>query len=306
MTSVAAGETFQVRARAFWAWADDRLNPFLVKEARQLVRSKAVAGGQFLLLLALMGLVVAGVARIGGDDGNRMAGLVVFTPIHGAWCAVCIYLIPLYVGVRMACECTHAEGLDMLRGMTVPASRIVLGKWLSGFLLGILALSVFAPFLTLCYFLRGISLGMVLASVWVGCLQMAVGTLLALYAGSNGRGWAIKIAIALCYVLLSTCLVAVSASVVFIPFGGRMPGLWFGGMTAVSVGALVLGLVAYGLAVGSVKILLADTYARRYALERRAGAAGYWLGAKLRQAMRPAALPAKTGENKDSDSRRQP
>lgn len=259
MTAFAPGADLRARVRAFLEEADDRLNPFVVKEARQLVRSRAVVGGLHLLLGSFLVLMAWRTASV-HEDG-RHAGEVAFSIFQAGLALVCVYGIPLYVGVRMAAERTSMEGMDLLRGTTMDPSAVVLGKWFSGLLLGLLAVSAAAPFIALCYFLRGVSLAMLFQSLWMDGLLLAVGTQFALLIGSVGKGWGIKIFGALLYVVLSPCVAGITAGIAMANRpSGAGAGMWVWTVVA-SVLAAVAWAIAWGLSLVAMQsATLASAY----------------------------------------------
>lgn len=258
-----------MNASAWLDSVDDRLNPVLVKEARQLVRSRAVVGCQWAMLAvvpAAMGLVQlwANAPSAAADDG-RAVGLRMFAVCQGILALVCLYGVPLYVGVRMAAERTSQEGMDMLRFTGVSAQKIILGKWCSGLMVALLAGSACAPFIAACYFFRGVGVGMMLVALLTDLVLASVTAQIGLFIGALGSGWGLKILGAVLFVLLSPCVACMTGSSVFTAN--------FGGMAAIGIFVVVLafgGAVAwavfYGLAVVSLHASLRASRAGRGAV----------------------------------------
>lgn len=231
---------------------DDRLNPFLVKEARQLVRSKVVAGGQWVLLLAMLVATLAVGFLTGEGDAGRHTGMVLFGIVQGVLGLVCLYGVPLYVGVRMACERVSQEGMDMLRGTSLSPQSVIFGKWCVGLFIALLACSACAPFMAACYFFRGVSVSMVLVAFACNLAMTATTTLIGLFIGSLGAGWLPKIIGAVAYLVFSPCVSCMGTGLgMAINRGGAGSAMWFifGGFL---VACLVIGAVFYGLTVVSL------------------------------------------------------
>lgn len=236
--------------QAFVKRADDFLNPFVVKEARQAVRSRAVAWGLHAVLIVLAVILTLGMSGL-SDNGGRGHGVETFVACQALLVLVCVYCIPLYVGVRMACETTSQTGMDLLRGLMVSPARMALGKWYSGMLVGLLAMSAFAPFLTMCYFLRGVSMVMVAAALWVGMLQLAVATQVAVLIGSLGSRWILKVIGTVIYLVVSLCPASISSGIVHIGMSGSAVALPIAVCVTTAV-AVAAWLAAYGCSVASM------------------------------------------------------
>ena len=153
---------------------DDWLNPIAVKELRQAVQARLIAG---LLLLFLVGLLVttmalaSGRGRYGTDYEGTGGG--VFIVLYGILVGTCVGLVPLYCGGRLMAERTGAHA-DLLFATALRPRSIVWGKFSSGLILIVLIYSACAPFLTLTYLLRGIDLSAVFFLLGIGFLLSAL------------------------------------------------------------------------------------------------------------------------------------
>jgi hypothetical protein len=136
----------------------DRINPIVVREARQAVRSKAVFAALWLLLIALV--VVTGTFALFSDltdSASEARGDELFLRMNAVVMVLCVVFVPIYTAWRFAGEHTGAAA-DLLHTTTVRPSSIVWGKLLVAMMVALLMFSAAAPFLTLTYLFRGIDL----------------------------------------------------------------------------------------------------------------------------------------------------
>ena len=157
----------------------DRMNPIVVREARQAVRSKAVFAALWLLLIALVG--VTGTFALLSDataSASEARGDDLFAQVNGVVMVLCVVFVPIYTAWRFAGEHTGARA-DLLHTTTVKPSSIVWGKLVVALMVALLMFSAAAPFLTLTYLFRGIDLATIL---FVVCIDL-VGLLVAAQAG---------------------------------------------------------------------------------------------------------------------------
>lgn len=135
-------------------WQD--LNPVVVKELRQAVRSWYVSGGLLLFLLVLSIYILAFMANqsatipVGGGFGAEVFQILI-TALSGA----CLLFIPAYTGTRLALE-RQDTNLDLLYVSTLSPGRIVRGKLFCGIYLAVLFFSACLPFIVLTNYMRGI------------------------------------------------------------------------------------------------------------------------------------------------------
>lgn len=167
----------------FLAWADDRLNPIVVKELRQAVQGRFVAA--VLHLLLIMQVMIITTYLLSGEietvnlTSSRGKGNEIFSWIFGFLLFATIVVLPLFVAVRLSLE-RMGDALSLLFISTLPPRRIISGIFLANLGLILLLFSACLPFVFFTYFLRGIDLpsilvilvgGFVIASV---CLQGAI------------------------------------------------------------------------------------------------------------------------------------
>ena len=150
------------------------MNPYLVKELRQLTRSKTVSGGLVLLLfgqLAVAALVAPAVLRNGDPDAVDALGAIllgVFGGILGL--ALCVVL-PVAVFGRFVAENPKGRASVELATAAPPAAAVD-GKLRAGFVLAAALVAGSLPFQLLCVALRGVDFVAVLfhcASMLLAC-----------------------------------------------------------------------------------------------------------------------------------------
>lgn len=160
-------------------YLDERMNPIVVKEVRQAVRSRFVTATLMLFLIAQ--LFMLGIFLLARSDvqQNFYAGRSVFLFLQGTLLATCLFFVPLYVGARLAAERLDSNA-DLLFITTLRPSSIIWGKWLAGCLIAMVIFSACAPFMVLTYLLRGVdlpSIGLVLGMdvlLMVVAIQLAI------------------------------------------------------------------------------------------------------------------------------------
>lgn len=186
---------------AAWSWArlfdalDDMANPIVVKELRQAVQSRLVAGALFLFLagqLFCLGavLLVQGSPR-GTEEIDFRAGRAVFIALQAILLGTSMLFVPLYAGLRLAGERAETN-VDLLFISTLGPGSIILGKFLSAVALIGLIFSACAPFMTFTYLLRGIDIPTILAVLIVDAVAVLLGTQVCLLLASVGVNRAVK------------------------------------------------------------------------------------------------------------------
>lgn len=144
-------------------WLDDRVNPIVVKEARQAVRSAAVVAA-ISITLAILLCVSAGVIIYDSAGGLRARGAELFAILNACVMVLCVLFVPIYTAVRLAGERT-GNSADLLYVTTISPASIVWGKLVVAMMIATLFFSVAAPFLVLTYLFRGIDLPTIVAVI---------------------------------------------------------------------------------------------------------------------------------------------
>ncbi|MEI6808952.1 MAG: hypothetical protein WCN95_09520, partial [bacterium] len=150
------------------------LNPVLVKELRQAVRSNFVVAAMCLLVLTQ--LITTGVALGNADmaiasygffNQGQQTFMIMLSILSGG----CLFFIPAYCGFRLAVE--RAPGnVDLLFITSITPWTAIRGKMLSGVVLAILFFSTSAPFMVLTYLMRGIDIPTMLIALGVAFLYV--------------------------------------------------------------------------------------------------------------------------------------
>jgi hypothetical protein len=231
----------------FRQWREWELNPVVVKELRQAVRSWAVTGTLMLFLavlfctsvafLIMQGFGLGSQYRVGGELFQAFAAILSFASL---------LFIPLYVGVRLSVE-RQESNLDLLYITTLTPEQIIRGKFLCGAYMAVLFYSACMPFMAFTNLLRGVDLPTVafilLCLFLVICAALQVGIFIACLPVSR----VMKILAALCAVVLlfpmTFALIQVSFGVMRSGVGTMMGGLRFWTGFFVSVGGIAGAVV---------------------------------------------------------------
>ena len=167
-------------------WLDDRLNPIVVKELRQAVKSRLVVSILMLFLgiqLFLLGIFLVKREAQGdmGADWNAGNEAFIIQQIILLWTIAII--IPAYAAVRLGAERSD-QNVDLMFSSTLSPSSIIWGKFFATLLLGMLVFSTCAPFMTFTYLLRGIDIPTILFSLGMDLLVMLFNIMFALFLAS--------------------------------------------------------------------------------------------------------------------------
>jgi hypothetical protein len=162
-------------------WQD--LNPIVVKELRQAVRSWFVSGVLLLFLCVLLIYTLSFMAsRAAVQAPSEGLGAEVFQVLIMILSGACLLFIPGYTGLRLALE-RQETNLDLLYITTLSPGRIVRGKMLCGIYLTLLFFSVCLPFIVLTNYMRGvdwITIGLTLLLLFfLVCLSVQLAIFLA-------------------------------------------------------------------------------------------------------------------------------
>jgi hypothetical protein len=266
----------------------DRMNPIVVKEARQAVNSRMVSGALLLFLgvqLTVMLLMLTGRSLPGEAELDLRVGRQVFTFVQGVLLGACILLIPLMTGGRLAVERSDAR-VDLLFITSLSPRAIVFGKLATAAALALLMFSACAPFMAFAYVLRGLDVPTIFVVLTSDFILVLFATMLALFLASipATRGFRIFLGIfgfiGMCY--LTGGMLTVTSE--FLERGvGADPSGWefwggFGGMAAAALGIIGL-LFVWSVALISPHAANRAVAVRAYTLAFWAAAAaglGYW------------------------------
>ncbi len=165
-------------------WLGDRLNPILVKETRQALKSRQFVITFGLLLLCGWGWTILGVAMMGENAWRGTQGDDMFLGYY------CILTFPLLVIVPFGAFRSLAgeqedRTYELMSITTLGPRQIIRGKLGSAVLQMLVYLSAISPCLAFTYMLRGIDLPTILfsfcytilASLGLAVIGLFVGTI---------------------------------------------------------------------------------------------------------------------------------
>ncbi len=149
---------------AFGERLADRVNPIVVKELRQHLRTRTFWVFFSLMLLACLGISL--VAFVAAEDSEKV-GAVTFFAFYVALSAVQHFVIP-YTAYRSMAREQEDETWVLLSLTGLGPRRILAGKLTSFMLQGLLYASAAAPFLLFSYYLNGIDLPTIALAITLG------------------------------------------------------------------------------------------------------------------------------------------
>ncbi|HEX4622564.1 MAG TPA: ABC transporter permease [Myxococcaceae bacterium] len=172
-----------VRARHWLQVASERLNPIVIKEVRQGLRTKAfwVFFGLMLAACLVIAMVAFGTTQNGTlDASGQLFFFAFFVPL-----AVVSFLLVPYSAYRSLAREREDDTWVLLTLTGLGARKILRGKLVSALLQALLYASAAAPFVLFSYFLNGIDLPTILITLGLGlaytiflvCLSVSAATL---------------------------------------------------------------------------------------------------------------------------------
>lgn len=153
--------------------------PILVKELRQAMRNRLV----IWILMLLLGAFVFGsgflmsMAKMGTLSTTIKAGTMApagpayFQILFTGFVVPIFLFVPLYVSGNLISEKSNGT-LELIATTTLSEHQIVFGKVASGLGLGLFYLALVVPFFLLAFFMRGIDLVAILATVLMSALML--------------------------------------------------------------------------------------------------------------------------------------
>ena len=252
----AAPRGLAAAVEAFLGTVSERLNPILVKETRQSLKSRQFVVTFFLLLIAGWIWSLAGVALMGQEVLYGTKGAEVF------WGYYCILAFPLLIIVPFGAFRSLAveqedRTYELLSITDLNPRQIVSGKLGSAVVQMTVYLSAIAPCLAFTYMLRGIDFPTILFMVFyavVGSLSLSV---ISLLAGTLTREkhWQVVVSVLLIIGLFWVFIIYVTwfTSVVmfFVVLSFYEPVFWQGNAAFMTAVASFFVLVFYA-AVGQI------------------------------------------------------
>ena len=175
-------------------WMDQRMNPIVVKEVRQAVRSRFVVGTLMTLLVVLVvivGIVIASLS-LSNRFTNTDNGAELFFVVLAILAGFTAFFVPLYTGVRFHSE-RNDSNTDLLFITTIKPRTIINGKVQIGIMLLMLLFSLCLPFMTFSYLLQGIDLPTIFCIITVAFAGIVALIYLMLFIACIPSGRLIKI-----------------------------------------------------------------------------------------------------------------
>jgi hypothetical protein len=220
----------------------DRINPILVKETRQALKSRQFMVSFGLLLLTSLVVSFAGIALVGPAIDYAPAGGQFFTA-YFAILAVAVFVVVPFGAYRSLASEQEERTYELLSITTLRPRQIVAGKLLSAVLQMLLYYSAIAPFMTFTYLLKGIdvvTISLVLVYSFLASLAFAMaGLLLATFA--RRKAFQVFLSVAIIGGLILVTIGSVALLIEMISFGAMTgtviyePGFWLGMAAFVTV-----------------------------------------------------------------------
>ncbi len=195
------------RWERFEAWLgrqSDRLNPILVKEARQALRSRQFTTTFFLMLAAGWTWSIMGLALLGPAAYYNATGPDMFYVYYMILTAPLIIVIPYFAYNSLASE-RHDRTYELVSITALGATKILVGKLCGIGMQMVVYLSALFPCLAFTYLLRGLDIFSVMLAVAYTCLlslgMAMLGLLLATLSPPRQRHiiQGVVFAVVLCY-----------------------------------------------------------------------------------------------------------
>lgn len=185
-----------VRRLAQWA---DRLNPILVKEARQALKSRQFLATFSLVLLCAWGWSLIGVALLGPTMRYTAQGHTIFLGYFFILGAALWVIIP-FSAFRSLAQERDDRTMELLTITNLTPRQIVAGKLATALLQMIVYLSALAPCLAFTYLLRGIDVVTILLLTGYAVIGCVLLSLVGLVLAATVRGRTGQVALSLVFV----------------------------------------------------------------------------------------------------------
>jgi hypothetical protein len=229
-----------------WRRLPPGINPIVVKELRQAVRSRFVAGLLlFFLAVELFGIGTMLMFRGARRGSNLYLGRDMFQMLFFMLSVACVCFVPLYAGIRMGLE-RWDNNLDLLFITTIKPRAIIRGKLFAANAITLLLFAAAAPFMSFSYLLRGVDLPSVFIALGLVLVYVVGATQLALFLACLPTGRVFKIVLALVAVggafMATFSMNAVGWGLVRAGVGSRSRSLDFWLVAVSTLGGLWLGV----------------------------------------------------------------
>jgi hypothetical protein len=240
---------------------DDLLNPIVVKELRQAVRSRFVSGLLILLLIVQLAVVALYVMFRPAESASFSEGREINAVLYGILVFSCILFVPLYAGVRLAWERSETQ-MDLMYTTTISPGAIVRGKLFGAAAITILIYSACVPFMAFTYLLRGVDLPMVFFMLAIGFIEVLAAAQLAIFVACIPTSRLLKVFLGLAAFMglwIWAGMGAAGLPQVFLRSGIIYSGwqFWASALTALALAAMAMGFL-YILSVAVISPPSAD------------------------------------------------
>ena len=169
-----------------WLWASERVNPIVVKEVRQSLKSKQFTISFGLTLIAAVSWTLIAISMMVPRIFYLPAGVPLLAGYFCILAAPLMVIIPLVAFLSLTAE-TEDSTFELLSISALSAQQIVYGKMASACVQILLYLSALAPSIVLTYLLRGVGLNSILLLLgWTVILSIAE-TALGMLLGAIAR-----------------------------------------------------------------------------------------------------------------------
>ena len=187
----------------FTEWSSEQLNPILVKETRQALKSRQFAWTFFLLLLAVVVVTLFGMTVWGNAD-DRMGPRLLYGYLV-------ILGLPLGIIIPFATFRSLVSEFDdgtisLITISTLRARQIVLGKLGSTIIQMVVYLSILAPCISFTYLLRGLSVEQIGMGLFLGVSVSLLLSSLGLFLASIVRSRILSVLTSILFVILTAWL----------------------------------------------------------------------------------------------------
>ena len=225
-----------------------QMNPIVVKELRQAVRSRFVAG-VLLLFLAIelfgIGMILLTTSSRHNNLVNYHVGRDMFHFLYIALSTACLLFVPAYAGIRLAIE-RWDNNLDLLYITTIKPQAVVRGKLFAATVITLLLFSAATPFMSLSYLLRGVDIPSIFVAMGFMFLIVIAVTEIALFLACipTSRAFKVLLGLAAAGGLFSTLMTANFAGWALIRSGTgssmKTSEFWIGAISV--IGGVILGV----------------------------------------------------------------
>ena len=172
-------------------WSD-RLNPIVVKELRQTVRSGALLTALSSSTGVVMACLLVQLAQYGSNIAlDRPIGRELFMLLVQVLFAFCVIVIPLNAAHRLFRE-RDLHNYDLFFVSPLTAPQIIRGKLISSGYEAFLFFVICAPFLLLTSLFRGVDVTTILVCLLFGFVLVIAATQVAIFVGCLNLHRAVK------------------------------------------------------------------------------------------------------------------